>query len=273
MNDIVAVVLIFIIIIGFLFFHYQSTHLRMNPKRQRDQRLPTFPPLPSLSTIPQPDFLQRQYTWAFEMQNRQTGATKSVDFEVNLEISSKKYTECKRRHRNLFIWHYHVYAQNPTREVWKLARYFTEKGEKYQFSAYHQVCNVLTFVQQSIRYTRDICTKTGDVSDYPKYPLETLVEGTGDCEDTVILAAAILACMGFKVAVLMAPRHAALGVAGIPNLSGAAILHTESNVSYFFAETTGLGWTPGQVPSEFRPDFQNNQFVALPVILKNESQI
>jgi hypothetical protein len=52
----------------------------------------------------------------------------------------------------------------------------------------------LSFVQGAIRYAAD---PTG--IEYPLYPLETLVDGRGDCEDTTILYVSLLRALGHPV--------------------------------------------------------------------------
>lgn len=49
--------------------------------------------------------------------------------------------------------------------------------------------------------------------EYPKYSVETLVDGKGDCEDSAFLLAALLDSMGKDVVLLRYPNHLAVGVA------------------------------------------------------------
>jgi len=74
---------------------------------------------------------------------------------------------------------------------------------------YEEVELVLGFLQQVITYDKDD-------GEYPKYAVETLAEGKGDCEDYATLAAAILKVMGYETALLFVPGHAALGVSPAP---------------------------------------------------------
>ncbi len=53
---------------------------------------------------------------------------------------------------------------------------------------------ILAFVQGSIRYVED---QPG--MEYPLYPLETLVDGQGDCEDTTILYVSLVRALGYHV--------------------------------------------------------------------------
>ena len=101
---------------------------------------------------------------------------------------------------------------------------------------------VLGFVQ-SWPYTLDDVTTGYD--EFRRFAIETLIEGGGDCEDTTILAGAILSGLGERTALVTTPGHIALGVSG--NFKGDAF--TYSGAKYFYCETTGTGWTVGDLPA------------------------
>ncbi|MCQ2078975.1 MAG: zinc-ribbon domain-containing protein [archaeon] len=69
---------------------------------------------------------------------------------------------------------------------------------------------VLAFVQCSFRYVSD--TEGYGQSEYYAYPLETLVNGFGDCEDTSIICAALWKALGYDVALVLLPQHMAAAV-------------------------------------------------------------
>jgi len=112
---------------------------------------------------------------------------------------------------------------------------FTEK-EKVNF--------VISFVQ-SLPYTEDDVTTPWN--EYPRYPIETLFDRGGDCEDTSILVAALLDRLGYDVAllILLYEDHAAVGVS-IEGVYGSYYEH--EGEKYFYLETTGDDWTIGQIP-------------------------
>jgi len=58
--------------------------------------------------------------------------------------------------------------------------------------------NALAFVQKSVAYQSDPAG-----SEYPRYPIETLIEGIGDCEDSSILYASIVRTFGYSQGVLL----------------------------------------------------------------------
>ncbi len=93
--------------------------------------------------------------------------------------------------------------------------------------------------------------------DYVRYPLETIIERNGDCEDLSILGAALMKSIGIDVALLHFngnPGHIALGING--DFSGS--YYEVDNKKYYYAEATGTdflsnraNWKIGQIPSEF----------------------
>ena len=105
-------------------------------------------------------------------------------------------------------------------------------------------------MQECIEYAFD--KDTTKLSEWPRYPIETLYEGIGDCEDDAILAAAIMSRLGFKVALLHLPGHCALGIAGVDNLPGTYIEDTKTGTHYYYAEATGKGWEIGKIPEDFK---------------------
>jgi len=106
---------------------------------------------------------------------------------------------------------------------------------------------ILTFVQ-NIPYVSDY-PSTGFM-DYYKFPLETLVEGGGDCEDKSILLATILTILGYD-AILFAMQieykgiygHVAVGL-NVEEKSGPFSIYLNDYYSYdgkdyYYMESTG----------------------------------
>jgi len=70
--------------------------------------------------------------------------------------------------------------------------------------------NLLISFVQSLPYTFDNVSTPFD--EYPRFPIETLVFGGGDCEDTSILTSALLYEMGYDVILINPPGHMAVGI-------------------------------------------------------------
>jgi hypothetical protein len=106
---------------------------------------------------------------------------------------------------------------------------------------------VVSFIQ-SMEYFLDAESK--GLNEYPRFPVETLVDGGGDCEDTGILMASMLDAMGYNVSLIFLPDHLAVGVE--VNATGTHWVY--DNVTYYYLETTAPGWEEGDVPPEHDPE-------------------
>lgn len=130
-----------------------------------------------------------------------------------------------------------LYIDDMVQKIDKAAteRHFTEV-QKLNF--------VIAFVQ-SLPYTVD--AETTPYDEYPRYPVETLFDRGGDCEDTSILVAAILDRLGYDVALLHLKNaeHVAVGVS-VADTYGS--YYEYEGKKYFYLETTGEGWEVGQIP-------------------------
>lgn len=132
--------------------------------------------------------------------------------------------------------------------VQMLANKLNDTTNSLGYSAYDKVSFVLAFVQ-SLPYTSDKVTTGYD--EYPRFPIETLVDDGGDCEDTSILFATITLIMGYGTVYINPPDHYAVGVLG-DNLKGTSWEYPEgSGNKYYYCETTGDGFTIGQLPDQF----------------------
>jgi len=115
------------------------------------------------------------------------------------------------------------------------------------FDYYETVDFALSFVQ-SLEYTYD--NVSVGPNDYWRFSVETLVDETGDCEDTSILFASIMEAMGYDAVLVRLPGHLAVGVLGHEGYSGTYYIY--DGYRYYYCETTGTGWTMGRIPQRHR---------------------
>lgn len=94
---------------------------------------------------------------------------------------------------------------------------------------------LITVFVQSIEY------RTDPVDLSPKFPIETFVERSGDCDDKTLLLAGLLSREGYDVSVMLfeAEQHVALGIRDDRN--------DYRGTGYAFVETTAPGFV-GMVP-------------------------
>jgi hypothetical protein len=165
-------------------------------------------------------------------------------FAMSLVIRRAIYDEFKSKPRLLQAeqWASEYVAKGIVGEVHDLAGQLAKMG--YKYGTYSEVSFILSFVQQNVKYKSDLET-TGQ-EEYPRYPVETLADKVGDCEDSAILAAAILKCLGYEVALFLMPGHCALGVAGAEGMAGFSKKYGDYN--YYYCEMTAAGWIFGEKP-------------------------
>lgn len=182
-----------------------------------------------------PGKFDKKYVWTY----------KGVDYKLDFKISKDSYFKFKKKARRLVIEQYgKIYVTGGINdEVRNLASILDKLGgytTKYDRAAF-----LVSFVQQNVTYKHE----TGE---YPRYPIETLVDQAGDCEDFAILGAALLKCLGFDTCLiyLIDVCHISLGIAGIEDFSGD--YHEYQGMKFYHCELAGTAWEIGKIPDEWR---------------------
>lgn len=121
-----------------------------------------------------------------------------------------------------------------------------DAGQQAGYTDFDNVRNVVAFVQ-SLRYVSDLAS-TGK-KEYVRYPLEMLVDGCGDCEDRVVLIAAILHEMNYELLLVSFTDHLALAIQGEGDVDRG--YYEYQGKRYYYLETTGEGWEIGVMPDRF----------------------
>jgi len=164
----------------------------------------------------------------------------------DLPIPMSLYVEYWERERPSSWDEWTYMAKDPDDDYYidQMIQGINEAAIKEGFTEKEKVDFVIAFVQ-SLPYTEDDVATRWD--EYPKYPVETLFDRGGDCEDTSILVAALLDRLGYDVAILILDDedHAAVGVS-IRGIYGT--YYEYEGEEYFYLETTGDGWKIGEMP-------------------------
>jgi len=103
---------------------------------------------------------------------------------------------------------------------------------------------MLAFVQ-SIPYEYDI--DQFGITDYWQYPVETLHNYAGDCEDTAFLYASLVEAYNTDSVLIIFDDHVATGV-DCDDAYGT--YYTHDGVRYYYCETTSEGWAIGEMPDD-----------------------
>jgi predicted transglutaminase-like cysteine proteinase len=179
--------------------------------------------------------IEKKYPWTYK------GQTQSV----TIDIPQSLYDYYKNQPHTTDVRSLKNYALSSEDRIYLhdlIGKLKDSSGNK-NLAARNDYRNTVAFVQ-SIQYKSDIDPSTGEATDYWQYPIETLALGTGDCEDTAILTAALLKEMDYDVAVVILPDHAAVAVA-CDNCNG--YYYPINGKKYYYLETTGTGFSLGSM--------------------------
>jgi hypothetical protein len=191
----------------------------------------------------------REFRWSY----------RGRDYSWSMNITESSYQHFRgldrpvRRYQERDLWHvqaaYDIYVSDPTDDPFidALGKALVDQSRAEGFSDDEALSFALAFVQ-SLPYTRDDVTTGFD--EYPRYPVETLVENGGDCEDTSILYASLVIAMGYGAVMVSPPNHMGVGVAAAPGFQG--VKYRYNGQDYAYAETTGDGYGIGDIPDEYR---------------------
>jgi len=198
-----------------------------------------FVPIPKLEGE---DLVEKTFVWHF--------GEPEETLQIVLPIGENRYAQARRETRmQQTEWGQYVLAES-TELNYLSACFLNIFLQHPQWNAYDQTSAILGFVQQGIEYAFD--KDTTPQEEWPRSPIETLMDQVGDCEDAAILTSAIMCRLGFQMALLMLPGHCALGIAGVEDLPGTYINDPESGRHYYYAEATASGWQIGSLPEEYR---------------------
>ncbi len=175
------------------------------------------------------------YTWY-------DGFTK---YSLDLEIKYSDYYTYKnddvnrhsgsKAHNTSFVTYNDPYIQKLTSELVLLSEGMSDM-DRANF--------ILTFVQ-NIPYVTD--EVSAGKEEYWKYPLETLFEKEGDCEDTTFIYCAIMENLGYNTALLLFNGHMAAGLE--THTEDDIFLEKGNPMKFAFCETTGTPYDVGESPN------------------------
>ncbi|MDH7508591.1 MAG: hypothetical protein QHH00_04240 [Methanomassiliicoccales archaeon] len=180
----------------------------------------------------------RTYNWEYE----------GNSWSLTVNIPGDDYYEYSTRARSSNYASY-VISNDPV--IYQLAYKLNNMAEKEGYENTLKAEFVLAFVQ-SLPYFYD--NESKGVVEYPRYPIETLVDNGGDCEDTAILFVSLIQTevLNFDGILLLFtgdPSHMAAGIWVDSSIPGVYYFYHDK--SYYYCETTSEGWGIGEVPGDY----------------------
>jgi hypothetical protein len=188
------------------------------------------------------------WTWTFPEDDS--------SWSFSFDVSSSEYSSDQQMTRNeASPSDYSKYVTASEATIVEIANYLVQQSGVRNYSGYQTIWLALSFVQATT-YETDLASK--GVEEYPRYPIETLVDGVGDCEDTAALFVSIARDMGYPSVQLYiyaifgsSSNHMGTAVAGAAMPAGSSSI-TCNGIPYYYCETTSVGWEPGELPSALR---------------------
>lgn len=206
------------------------------------------------SVVEWDDYFEVEHSWKCNGKQR----------SITLNISKSLY-DYYRNEREHLVYHYqfedgnvppHFFGFMVSEHDRLLMRSIANELTKGAISDIEKSKMALAFVQ-SLPYAFD--SESKGVEEYVRYPVETLVDGCGDCEDKVALLAAILYEMDVDFILLVLPDHMAVGL-HCDGVEADRYLLFQGK-KYYYLETTMPNWKIGQIPE----DYKSSAMEAVPV--------
>jgi hypothetical protein len=186
---------------------------------------------------------EKTYEWYYD----------GYTFSINLNINQVDYVYNYSKNRVGFDKNdastVQEYVTSEAQVVIDLANKLDYLADQVGYSYYEKVDFVLSFVQ-NIKYSLDNVSKSN--IDYWRYPIEMLVEETGDCEDASCLFASLTEALGYDAVCFFladddsTDAHLAVGIYAESH-SGEYLFVFDKK--YYFCETTSPGPKMGDYSS------------------------
>jgi len=205
---------------------------------------------------------ERTFTWKYS--NVNYTFTMDIDYD-DLLYSRSIYSESQRRESSdhvrdaTFVTYSYTDAKmSPYMET------LTE-GLYKEFMKTHNSVSELTYLGYLLSFAQYIEYQTDEeymgTTEYWKFPLETLYDQGGDCEDTSILFVALAhqskdrVGTNYKTALQLLPGHAAGAV-----LLTSSSSYTKNPYGYSYCETTTPDFAIGEIPTKMNSYFTNRSY-------------
>ena len=165
-------------------------------------------------------------------------------FTLSSSITSRQYAEYQQMDiaRKGISSKWVNFVTTDDQVIKDIALKLTKMAQSQGYGEVETINFALRFCQ-SIEYMHD--SETMGADEYWRFPVETLYDEVGDCEDSSFLFASIAEAMGYDAVLLEFDGHAAVGIAS-SQASGTNWPY--SGVRYYMCETTSEGHTVGSLP-------------------------
>ncbi|MBO4357572.1 MAG: InlB B-repeat-containing protein [Candidatus Methanomethylophilaceae archaeon] len=177
--------------------------------------------------------IPRNYTWTYKGTEYNISLKISFSDFVNHRTDTIKRSQGSNSHDLQFVTVNNKYVKEIAQKIVDL----TTSNPAINSDA-DRIGMALAFTQY-ILYKEDV--KSVGSNEYWKFPIETLMDEEGDCEDTSILFCALTKAMGYDCCMIIYPGHMA---AGVNNSECTGNHYVFNGKNYYYCETTAI-WAVG----------------------------
>jgi hypothetical protein len=184
----------------------------------------------------------KTYKWSFN----------GSSYSIQASVSAQAYAEYGRNTASRS--YYYGFTQEDVQTfvtsddpiIMEIATKLKSIASSKGFSEVQTINFALRFCQ-SLLYSYD--NASAGANEYWRFPVETLYDETGDCEDTSFLFASVAEAMGYDAVMVFLPGHAAVAV---ESSQASGSYYQYEGMKYYYCETTGSGWDLGEMPSDHK---------------------
>lgn len=200
--------------------------------------------------IPNIDYYNRTYKWNFKSRPWELSLKIPVDTYLNYLNSNVSRVPQNQSQSNKKMG---AFVTSNEKVIIDLKNKLESLTDSKNYDRVTTANFILKFVQFNVEYSLDNVSK-GHL-EYWRFPVETLIEKEGDCEDTSVLYASILKAFDYDLVLLFYTwdegneriGHLSVGV----HLDGDFGEYIEyKGEKYFYCETTNFSYSIGQIPPE-----------------------
>ena len=181
--------------------------------------------------------IQKTYFWEYEGKR----------YRFTYTFDKQDYDFYKGVKRDYYDFSFYMKEDPAYPVIDRLARKLQLLAQSYRLNDRETVEFIASFVQH-FNYRGD------GKYEYPRFPVETLVEQGGDCEDTAVLLAALLRSLGYEAILLSPEGHMGVGLAVQGEIKGIGVSH--DGLTYYYIETTNTGWGIGDYPDHLSSEIK-----------------
>lgn len=199
------------------------------------------------SDIPDTKMYNRSYRWNFNNKHWKISMDIPVDlYEIYVDYKIDRSPNSENAMTR--------FVTSDDEVINDLANELESLAESKDYNPVTTINFALRFVQVTMIYTLD--NESKGKTEYWRFPVETLVEKQGDCEDTSVLFASIMDILDYDVALLYYTweednkpvGHLAVGI----HLEGnhGNYVEDDTGKKYYYCETTTPAYVIGELPKE-----------------------